>query len=175
MIVKKINIYALKKQNYLSPIRCDNFSEAATVCLDHCQHLQNVLLTVEGDLKAQFELAWEQASQSAIDSRSNLVETVEDGASCLAILVIEELTGYQVIRQTPKGTGVDFLLGTKEGDQYYSCARLEISGILKGSPAQIQQRIKQKVEQSTQSDHFDIPVFIVVVEFSQPQISILKR
>ncbi len=41
--------------------------------------------------------------------------------------------------------------------------------------AWINQRLKEKVEQTKKSDNFNIPAFIVVVEFSQPIIKVKKR
>jgi hypothetical protein len=52
-------------------------------------------------------------------------------------------------------------------------ARLEVSGIRKGSQGQINARIKQKTEQSRASDAGGLPAYIIVVEFSRP-ISIVS-
>ena len=53
--------------------------------------------------------------------------------------------------------------------------RLEVSGILKGSKGQINQRLKEKVEQTKKSDNLNLPAYVVIVEFSQPLVNIRKR
>jgi hypothetical protein len=47
-------------------------------------------------------------------------------------------------------------------------ARLEVSGIRKGSRSQINARVKQKTEQTRASDAEGLPAYIIVVEFSRP-------
>lgn len=66
MQIETINVYSLKNLSYLTPITCDDFSEAAAVCLDNQQHSKGILLTVEGDLTRQFKLTWETITQQII-------------------------------------------------------------------------------------------------------------
>jgi hypothetical protein len=47
-------------------------------------------------------------------------------------------------------------------------ARLEVSGIRRGSRSQINARVKQKTEQTGASDAGELPAYIIVVEFSRP-------
>lgn len=54
-------------------------------------------------------------------------------------------------------------------------ARLEVSGILKGSKGIVNKRMIEKIRQTQKSDDTDIPAYIVVVEFSEPMIKIRKR
>lgn len=53
--------------------------------------------------------------------------------------------------------------------------RLEISGILKGTEGQINQRIKQKAERIRASDDLNIGAIILVVEFSNPKAKVCQR
>ncbi|TAE03974.1 MAG: hypothetical protein EAZ97_00770 [Bacteroidetes bacterium] len=173
----KIQVFALQQKSYLSKARCESFAEAASVCLANCEHQAPVLLTVEGDLQAQFELEWQEITDEINNSNQNKQRTVEEGAYCVAMLVVEELTELRAFRQADSKTGVDyFLRKTQKGnEEYYAEIRMEVSGILKGTPAQIEQRMKEKIEQSKQSDYMNIPALIVVVEFSRPLIKIIKR
>jgi hypothetical protein len=52
-------------------------------------------------------------------------------------------------------------------------ARLEVSGIRKGSRSQINARVKQKTYQTLASDAQGLPAYIIVVEFSRP-ISVIN-
>jgi len=175
MPIKSIDVYNLQKVSHLSAIKCADFSEAAAVCLDAQNHNSGKLIVVEGDLQGQFELIWSEVTQQMKDSRSDMDYTVESGAYCLAMLVIEKLTSLKVTKQSQKRTGFDYWLGKEKNQGLKQHSRLEVSGILKGSKGQINQRLKEKVEQTKKSDNLNIPAFIVIVEFSRPLIKVKKR
>ena len=63
------------------------------------------------------------------------------------------------------GSGIDFWLGP--GPLLQRSARLEVSGILSG-PERIGERGKQKLNQ-TQKSAGELPVTVVIVEFSRPE------
>lgn len=148
MQVESIAIGDLQKNCYLSAVRCADFSEATAVCLDANGHKSGKKLIIEGDLKGQFELVWTEPTQQMKDSRSDMDYTVESGAYCLAMLVIEKLTNLKVTKQSQKRTGFDYWLGDAQDLGMQGQARLEVSGILKGTAGQINQRLKEKVEQT---------------------------
>lgn len=177
MSIETIDVFDLRHASRLSPVRCADFSEAAAVCLDYHGHSQNSLLSVEGDLEGKFELVWKGVTKEMRDSRNDMDYTVESGAYCLAMLVIEKLTKLKVTKQSQKRTGFDYWLGQDRSRDsgIQGQARLEVSGILKGSRAQINQRLKEKIVQTKKSDNLNLPAFVVVVEFSQPAIKIKKR
>jgi hypothetical protein len=54
-------------------------------------------------------------------------------------------------------------------------ARLEASGILKGTNYQINTRVKQKMKQVEVSDHFKLPAYVVVVEYSRPVVQVRHK
>ena len=99
---ESIYVEGLKDTCQLSPVRCADFAEAAAVCLDHHGHPQAVLLAVEGDWEEKFKLSWPDVDQQMRDSRKDMEYTVESGAYCLAMMVIEKLTGLQVVKQSQK-------------------------------------------------------------------------
>ena len=92
-------------------------------------------------------------------------------------MIIQELTDYTVIERSRRGTGFDYWLG-KKGDNseipFQNAVRLEVSGIRKGDDSRIKARIKQKLEQVSPTDG-TLPVYIVVVEFSNPLAFIVKK
>lgn len=173
--METINVYDLREVSHLSPVKCADFSEAAAVCLDHHRHSQKTVLTVEGDLAGQFHLVWEEVTQQMKDSRKDMDYTVESGAYCIAMLVVEKLTGLRVEKQSQKRTGFDYWLGNEEGFGLQDKARLEVSGILKGSKAQINKRLREKMKQTEKSDNLNLPAYVVIVEFSRPLVKIKKR
>jgi len=177
MPIETIDVYDLKHISYLSAAKCEDFSEAAAVCLDYHQHSQEVLLSLNiGTKHKQFKLIWKEVTQKIRDSRNDMDYTVESGAYCLAMLVIQRLTDYMVIKQSKKGTGFDYWIGKTPIDtSFQEEARLEVSGILKGTKGRINQRLKEKVAQTNKSDNMGLPAFIVVVEFSNPTIKIIQK
>jgi hypothetical protein len=175
MEIEQINVFSLKEASELSAVRCADFSEAASVCLDNQGHNSGKEIKIEGDLEGQFKLVWKEVTQQIRSSRNDLEDAVEGGAYCLAMLVIEKLTSLKVTKQSQKRTGFDYWLGEGSEDGIQGLARLEVSGILKGTKGQINQRLKEKMRQTQKSDNLNIPAYIVIVEFSQPIMKIKKR
>jgi hypothetical protein len=175
MEIEQINVFSLKEASKLSAIRCADFSEAASVCLDNQGHKSGKEIIIEGDLEGQFKLVWEEVTAQIRSSRNDLEDAVEGGAYCLAMLVIEKLTSLKVTKQSQKRTGFDYWLGKGKEEGVQGLARLEVSGILKGTKGQINQRLKEKMQQTQKSDNLNIPAYIVIVEFSQPIMKIKKR
>ena len=102
MQIETIDVFALREACHLSPIRCADFSEAAAVCLDYHHHQTGVPLRVEGDLQSEFELVRKEVTQQMRDSRSDMDYTVESGAYCIAMLVVERLTKQKVVKQSQR-------------------------------------------------------------------------
>lgn len=175
MEIEQINVFSLKEASKLSAVRCADFSEAASVCLDNQGHKSGKEIKIEGDLEGQFKLVWKKITQQIRSSRNDLEDAVEGGACCLAMLVIEKLTSLKVTKQSQKRTGFDYWLGEGNEPGIQGLARLEVSGILKGTKGQINQRLKEKMRQTQKSDNLNIPAYIVIVEFSQPIMKIKKR
>ena len=143
--------------------------------MDNQGHKSGKEIKIEGDLEGQFKLVWREVTQQIRSSRNDLEDAVEGGAYCLAMLVIEKLTSLKVNKQSQKRTGFDYWLGKENKEGVQGLARLEVSGILKGTKGQINQRLKEKMRQTQKSDNLNIPAYIVIVEFSQPIIKIKKR
>ena len=110
MEIKTIDVYNLSEASNLSSVKCADFSEAAAVCLNSQNHLDGKTLSVRGDLKDEFKLKWEKVTQQMRDSRNDMEYTVESGAYCLAMLVIEKIVNLKVSKQSQKRTGFDYLV-----------------------------------------------------------------
>lgn len=111
MEIGQINVFSLKEASKLSAVRCADFSEAASVCLDNQGHKSGKEIKIEGDLEGQFKLIWDEVTQQIRSSRNDLEDAVEAGAYCLAMLIIEKLTSLKVTKQSQKRTGFDYRLG----------------------------------------------------------------
>ena len=175
--MKTIEIFTLKEISYVPSARtCDSYAEAAAVCLESQGHQKEVTFKVDGENSTKIQLDWLDIDQKIKDNWFDLQEATEYGAICLAIWAVHETTDYKVIRRSPKLTGFDYWLGDKASDYpFQDKARLEISGILKGTKSQIKQRLNEKLKQTKRTDHLNLPAVIAVVEFSNPLAKIKLR
>jgi hypothetical protein len=144
-------------------------AQAVVVCLENQGHASGAQLLVDGTFKRRAVLDWSLVLTEAMRRYWNdLEEAVEQGASGLAMLLMRCLTGYTVIERSRRGTGFDWWLGDKD-DLFQAKARLEVSGILRGSPKRISSRLSARKKQARRSEHSLLPAYVVVVEFSAPR------
>lgn len=83
-------------------------------------------------------------------------------------------------RRLPGGgaSGFDYWLENMNSENlsgFRNKMKLEVSGILQGTENQINQRVKEKIEQISVSNHLDIGAIILVVEFGNPKVQICQR
>ena len=163
----------------LTPAVGESFAEAASVCLE-CQnhasptkmeihHLQNP----RTQTKSTIIVTWRSADDTMRRTWNDLIEATEYGACGIAALIVRELKGLSIVCKSARGTGFDFWLGQtvstgSESSLFQETARLEVSGILKGSSAIISTRVRQKRRQTMRSTG-TLPALVVVVEFNKPQ------
>jgi hypothetical protein len=104
-------------------------------------------------------------------------QATEKAAECIALIICSKLTKYHVIRRSRRKTGFDYWIGDEEEGLFQDRARLEISGIFKGTTKLVEKRFKEKSIQTHQSDDMGLPAYISVTEFSKPmtQFGLKKR
>lgn len=149
--------------------------EVASVALEKHNYLNPVSLAVRGILTLECALEFFHLSEQLKRTYGDPDENTEEGACGIALLILMNLTEHTVVRRSRKGTGVDYFLGDANDFLFQNTARLEVSGIGKGTGQEIKKRVKQKKEQTEQSDHLTIPVYVVIVEFSIPVVEIIFR
>ncbi|WP_293150519.1 MULTISPECIES: hypothetical protein [unclassified Microcoleus] len=151
-------------------------AEAGAICLTDEAHQPGVTLKVEGEFSATFKLDWQPVTEQTRRCWNDEEYTTEQAAYGIAFLLILQLTNLTVIERSRKGTGFDYWLGSQNSATtlpFERMARLEVSGIRKGTQGQINTRVKLKTEQTRTSDAQGLPAYIIVVEFSRP-ISIIS-
>ena len=157
--------------------------EAILICLEHHGHesgVQSDLNSLEEKLAA-LEIVWtRQIDEKTRRAWGDPRNAVEDAAVGIAHLIIPKFTEYTVIERSNIGEGIDYWLGYKEDTDKFMFqrkARLEVSGILldKQYPSQIKQRVRKRTEQTKQSDRSGLPAYVIVVEFGQPAVYMVKR
>ena len=148
-------------------------ASAGAICLESQHHTPGAWLAVRGISAQSYQLHWTPVADREIslplwqDNR-----TTEMGAEAIAILLVHIETPYQAVSAAVLGTGIDFWLGDDSG---IMLARLEISGIRRGSDAIVSRRVADKLKQTIQSDQSQTPAYIIVVEFGRPLAEIRQR
>ena len=170
--MNKIKINLIENTDFGSYILQDMYSyysNAAAVCLEENNFKGNTELIVDYTKPALCNISWKCVNQQVKDFHNDLNYAAEQGAYCIAFLLIHKLTDYKVIRQAKRKTGFDYWLGEKDEEYpFTNKARLEVSGLLKGNKNQINSRIKIKKKQTEQSDKLNLPAFVIITEFSKP-------
>ena len=149
-------------------------AEAGAVCLDEVGHQNGVELLVTGAHRAKFRLLWPEVTPQMKNCYNDLQDSTENGAYGVAFLLLKHFTDYTVIQRSRKGPGFDYWLGKEGNPLFQNAARLEVSGILKGTASKIASRVKQKLAQVTPSDGLS-PAYIVVVEFGNPASQVVVK
>jgi hypothetical protein len=177
--VKELVLKKLFLIENLSKGRASEFLEACVVCLHESKHQPGVILTVNyqhaetQEYKFQIN-GWGKVTKKLLASWADMEETVEYAASGFACLLIEELTDFTLLERSRKGTGFDYWLKYKDDPLFQSKARMEISGILKGSLSNLNNRVKIKLAQVKKSAELNLPAYVVVVEFSNFVVQVVR-
>lgn len=166
----------------LSSGKADMLKETCVWCLTECEHNNGVHIQAKrGEEEENLQVSWEEKSIDLVKVKKtyNREDAVEYGAEAISFLLIRELTEYTAIERAATGTGIDYWLGRKKRSGKniftYSDARLEVSGILKETDSNtVVKRIKEKLKQTHPTDD-TFPVFISVVEFSQPHAQMVLK
>ena len=165
--------------------------QAAKVCLDYHRHESGIpceIKDLDGVL-GTVHVQWAgEVNQQIRDTWDDLDQATEWGAEGVAVVVLLDLTKYTIRRRAKSKSrlGFDYWLSeenveTKSANNdseniLLGAARLEVSGILEAkSKSIITARVKEKIKQTTQSDDYGIPAYIVVVEFSEPVVYLIER
>jgi len=151
-------------------------AEAAAVCLDHCDHSSPVTMAVDGpDVPRSASVTFGAVTEAMRRTHADLEEATEFGACGVAILLVKAMLGQLVVERSRRGTGFDYWIGPPGGALLQAKARLEVSGLLLGTRAQVAARVREKREQTKQSDGLRLPAYVVVIEFSGPRAVVEKR
>lgn len=161
----------------LTPAMGTVHAECAAICLDEQGHKREVELSVGHKQPRNYRLKRKNVTQQMKRTHNDLDDAVEFAACGVAILLVRDLTGLTVVERSWKGTGFDYWLGKDNRSRlpFQKMARLEVSGIRKGTKSQIASRIKQKVDQTKKSDSTGFDAYAVVVEFSRPHAQVELR
>lgn len=173
-----INIDTIKEgMPGITPIIGNYMYENCLMCLHRAGHVVEVGLQVKGLIEDVFELHWtDEITEQLYRSYPDDLETTEQGAVCISVLMAKHLTDYTVIERSWRGTGIDYWLGYENAPLLERAARLEISGIKTETATNtMNARYEQKLKQTGLSDDFNLPAYISIVEFSNPKCLFNKK
>jgi hypothetical protein len=158
---------------------CGLLEEASILRLEEQGHQSGVAMEVDGTYSQTFRVIWGYTTNDGMRRCYQDEEQTTEWAACgIALMLIQKLTDYAPISRSRKGTGFDYWLGTHQDTDdniFLNKARLEVSGIRKGSDTQINRRLREKIDQPNPSNSTLLSVYAVVVEFSRPTSRIAQR
>lgn len=158
----------------LSPEVGGSLAQAGAVCMESQQHEAGVDLYVTLRKTARHPLRWEPPDGQALRTWRNEIDATENGAAGVALLAARRLLGYVTTSRSRHGTGFDYWLGKDiDGDPIQDEVRLEVSGIRQGSCADIDRRVRQKLNQMNRGKS-TVSGYVIVVEFGRPKAKIAK-
>ena len=152
-------------------------AEAAGVCLESQGHAQGAELRARGDVDRAYEVVWPLVTIQSLRSWGDDREATEDGASGVAVMLVELETPYSAIRRSRTGTGFDYWLGDPSDVTLQRKARMEVSGVRRGDRRRVRARVREKLNQTKASDaeYGDLPAYVIVVEFGTPLAEVRIR
>ncbi len=153
-------------------------ADAAAVCLDEQGHSTPVTLKIEGIQPCEIQIQGYTIDDTIRRFNADREVATEYGAYGIAALIMPHLTGLTIIERSIKGKGLgfDFWLGSIQAPDtlFQRKARLEVSGIRKGSDSLLQARVNMKLEQIRPSDNVAAG-YVSVIEFGTPKARIVKK
>ena len=173
----------------------NELAQAGAVCLELKPHRQGVNFAVRGYFRRTYALYWPAVTNQARRTWNDLDEAAEDGAAAIAALLAVREIGYSVILRSRKSTGIDYWLGDKDtssiteaeqaatealrdalqDDDLVVRGRMEVSGIRSGSDYRVRDRVRRKLNQTNRSDDWQLPAYVIVVEFSRPLAEVRRK
>lgn len=151
-------------------------SESASVCLADQGHGLQSQMAISGTFGGHYVVNRPVVTSQMSSAHNDLQDATEYGACGIAILLIKDLEGLTVVERSRKGTGIDYWMGDDSNPNapFQRKARLEVSGILNGTEAQVNHRVNKKLNQTNRSAGTGLDRYVVVVEFSAPKAMVVK-
>jgi hypothetical protein len=134
-------------------------------------------MRVDGAHDARFALEWDAATSQMQCCYADPDEATEFGACGIAALLVQKLADLTIVARSRRGTGFDYWLGHRDDELLFQGkARLEVSGIRKGTDAGVAAREQQKLKQVERYQPASpTPAVIVIVEFGAPRSRVANK
>jgi hypothetical protein len=154
--------------------RAPGFVEAAALCLESQGHSPGVALDVrDGDVRDGKEdsgvsLRWSLRTDA--ERSWDEIESTADGAVAVGLSLLRHTMKLDALDRGRIPSGFDYWLGTADGAYR---AVVEISGIRRGTRAQVAARLREKKAQIRDSN--GLTAYALVVEFGHPSADVGVR
>lgn len=160
----------------ITPELGETFVQAASVCLEDEGHRCGSGMGIDGDFQRTYRLNWPPTTSQMHRSWADPNEATEHGACGIACLLVVTLTDMTISGRSWRETGFDFWLTKRENRRWYfqEEAKLEVSGIRRGTESQINERVRGKLIQIDRSRTW-LPGLVVVVEFGSPRARMVRK
>lgn len=185
IMTAKLKEFQLEKLRDLAKLpdgKASMYTEACVWCMDQHGHEVGVVLDLLFDKKNySHTVHWLESNIDVekIRAHYNSDDAVSFGAEAIAMFICIAHTDYDHIQRSMKKTGIDYWLSHKNANPnlpFQNSGRLEISGILRENDKNtVDQRVKEKIRQSTQSENTTLPVYVVVVAFDRPYAKMVVK
>ncbi len=159
----------------ITPAFGESLTEAASICLEERSHSSPTAMKVHVDTIYQASISWGATDDQMRRCWKENDEATEFGACCIAALILPKTRNLHIIERSKKGTGFVYWLGSQDDpdELFQNRARLEVSGIRRGSSAIVSRRVSEKLKQIA-NPGAKLPAIVVVVEFGTPQARIVE-
>ena len=142
------------------------YTEAARVCLDR-HHRSPVDFQIDNrpvGLSASAD--WEPTDERTKNAHANEIDATEAGAYACSLAAVELAMQMVAIHRAETATGADYYIGPvgSTAADLEASLRLEISGVDRGTPATVAQRLDAKLEQAA-AGRSNLPALAGVVGF----------
>lgn len=161
------------------------YTEACMVCFDLHNHRAGISLDVTFvEVRHEVAVHWGgQVTEWMRRTHADLNKRVDDGTSSIALLLLSRFANLVAVEVSQKYNGIDYFLSSPDDEDYDEehlifnhKAVLEISGIQteRGSNTitsrlNIKKKRLEDYRNSSTSLTIDLPTYICVVEFSDPE------
>ena len=158
----------------VSPALFRAFFEAARVVLSGVNHRTGTMLAVHGEASLRYRLRFRPPTQQQMRSHADPKVAAEWAACAIAFLIVPRITSCTVVRRSCTGTAVDYWLGRGQEPFFQETARLEVSGIRRGTDSQFKSRISEKLRRAEKIQD-PLPLYVSVTEFGEPRSHLVRN
>lgn len=172
----------------ISEPKAASYIESCKVCFDQHNYLAGITMGVHFvDASHRVGVHWDgEVTEWMRRACDDATKRVDEGTSAIALLLLSKFANLVAVQVSQKYNGVDYFMSNPNDDDYDEehlifnhTALLEVTGIQteKGSNT-IASRMKDKKDRLTKyknsstSVTLDLPTYICVVEFSEPEAQV---
>jgi hypothetical protein len=164
-----------ERHSGLTPSLAGTYAEAASVCFARF-YASPVTLTIKhGSDNSTRELVFQVPDQRTYNAHANEIDATEAGAYGVSLAAIDDVSGLVAVRRTETLTGADWYVAPHGStvDDLEDCFLLEVSGVSGGNSADVQRRLRQKIDQ-TKRGTSNLPAIAAVVGFNALEVAITQ-